>query len=174
MILIGIGSNVEGPWGLPRDTVEEALRRLDRDPVRLVRASRLLVTAPYGIRDQPDFVNAVARVETELPPAELMRLLQDIELAADRRRTLRWGPRTLDLDLLDYDGKVEGAAGEGSRRLILPHPGIPDRPFVLKPIAEIAPEWRHPVLHDTAQELLDRLPAGSEGGEVSGRSPRTG
>lgn len=169
MILIGIGSNVEGPWGAPRDTVEEALRRLDRDPVRLVRASRLLVTAPFGYRDQPDFVNAAAIVETGLGPSELLRFLQEIELSADRRRTLRWGPRTLDLDLLDHDGRILDGGEQGSRRLILPHPGIPERPFVLRPLVEIAPHWRHPVLHLTAAEMLDRLPSKTEGDEVSCR-----
>jgi 2-amino-4-hydroxy-6-hydroxymethyldihydropteridine diphosphokinase len=169
MILIGIGSNVEGPWGAPGDTVAEALRRLGQPPLRLLKASRLLVTSPFGVRDQPNFVNAVAAIETDLAPHELMRLLHDIELSADRRRSLRWGPRTLDLDLLDYDGLVlEGSDRQAGPRgpLRLPHPGIAERPFVLGPIAEIAPGWRHPVLGLSARELLDRLPATGEGREV--------
>lgn len=169
MILVGIGSNVDGPWGGPREAVEEAIRRLGAPPLRLAAVSRLLVTSPMGIRDQPNFVNAVARVETGLSPRALMRHLHDIELAADRRRTLRWGPRTLDLDLLDHDGALlDGSEGPGGHRgpLRLPHPGIAERAFVLGPIAEIAPDWRHPVLGLTARELLAGLPEADEGREI--------
>jgi 2-amino-4-hydroxy-6-hydroxymethyldihydropteridine diphosphokinase len=159
MILIGIGSNLEGPWGPPRETVERAIAALDEPPLRLNKASRLIVTAPYGRADQPDFVNAVAWIETGLAPAALLEHLHGIELGAGRRRTLRWGPRTLDLDLLDYNGLVVAgeAAEEDDRTLMLPHPGIPNRHFVLGPIAEIAPDWRHPILRETADTLLGRL-----------------
>jgi 2-amino-4-hydroxy-6-hydroxymethyldihydropteridine diphosphokinase len=151
MILIGIGSNVSGPWGPPASTVERALAALDEAPLRLVKASRPIVTAPFGRTDQPDFVNAVAEIETGLEPAALLAHLHAIERRAGRRRTLRWGPRTLDLDLLDYDGLVL------PDHPVLPHPGIPERSFVLGPIAEIAPHWRHPVLDETAATLLARL-----------------
>lgn len=171
MILIGIGSNVDGPWGSPRETVERAIAALGEPPLRLVNVSRLLVTAPFGRADQPNFVNAVAEVETALEPQPLLHHLHELELRADRRRTLRWGPRTLDLDLLDYHGLVlpgeDGQPGRG-RRLVLPHPGIAERPFVLKPIAEIAPDWRHPVLGETAEALLARLGEHPQGDEVGG------
>jgi 2-amino-4-hydroxy-6-hydroxymethyldihydropteridine diphosphokinase len=159
MILIGIGSNLDGPWGSPRETVRRAIAALDQPPLRLHKASRLIVTAPYGRTDQPDFVNAVAEIETDLAPAALLERLHAIEFGAGRQRTLRWGPRTLDLDLLDYDGLVIAgeAAEEDDQTLVLPHPGIPDRHFVLGPIAEIAPGWRHPVLGETADTLLGRL-----------------
>jgi 2-amino-4-hydroxy-6-hydroxymethyldihydropteridine diphosphokinase len=168
MILIGIGSNMEGPWGPPLETVRGAISALGEAPLRLKRASRPIVTSPFGRTDQPDFVNAVASIETALEPRALLRHLQAIEHAAGRRRTVRWGPRTLDLDLLDYDGLVltadNGSSTDG-KDLFLPHPGISERPFVLKPIAEIAPEWRHPVVKRTAMELLRQLgeaPAGNE------------
>ena len=151
MILIGIGSNVSGPWGPPAATVARALAALDEAPLRLVKASRPIVTAPFGRTDQPDFINAVAEIETGLEPPALLAHLHAIERRAGRRRTLRWGPRTLDLDLLDYDGLVL------PDHPVLPHPGIPERSFVLGPIAEIAPHWRHPVLHETAATLLARL-----------------
>ncbi|MFW6077577.1 MAG: 2-amino-4-hydroxy-6-hydroxymethyldihydropteridine diphosphokinase, partial [Hyphomicrobiales bacterium] len=160
MILIAIGSNMEGPWGPPRDTVQHAFAALDAPPLRLARASRPIVTAPYGRTDQPDFVNAVAEIETELEPRTLLAHLLAIERSAGRARTLYWGPRTLDLDLLDYHGLVvENEADEEGRQLVLPHPGIPERSFVLGPIAEIAPHWRHPTLGQTAQTLLERLEA---------------
>jgi 2-amino-4-hydroxy-6-hydroxymethyldihydropteridine diphosphokinase len=151
MILIGIGSNVSGPWGPPAATVARAFTALDEAPLRLLKASRPIVTAPFGRTDQPDFVNAVAEIETALEPSALLAHLHAIERRAGRRRTLRWGPRTLDLDLLDHDGLV--IADDP----ILPHPGIPERSFVLAPIAEIAPNWRHPVLEETAATLLARL-----------------
>jgi 2-amino-4-hydroxy-6-hydroxymethyldihydropteridine diphosphokinase len=125
-----------------------------------VKASRLILTKPFGKTDQPDFINAAAIISTELQPAPLMRHLHDIELAAERRRTVRWGPRTLDLDLIDYNGVIRDGNGRAKghqRALILPHPAIAEREFVLAPIAEIAPDWMHPVLNKTAQELLNEL-----------------
>ena len=157
MILIGIGSNVSRPWGPPAAAVERALAALDEAPLRLLKASRPIVTAPFGRIDQPDFVNAVAEVETSLEPPALLAHLHAIERRAGRRRTLRWGPRTLDLDLLDYNGLVVAEQPGRNDSPVLPHPGIPERSFVLGPIAEIAPHWRHPVLDETAATLLARL-----------------
>lgn len=158
MILIALGSNSNGPWGTPREAVSEALRRLDGDGLRLKNASRLLVTAPFGVTDQPDFVNAVAEVETGLPPADLLAHLHAIERQAGRERLLKWGPRTLDLDLLDHDGLVNLSPPP-----VLPHPGIAERIFVLAPIAEIAPHWRHPETGLTAAEMLEKLDPTGEG-----------
>jgi len=158
MILIALGSNSNGPWGTPRQAVEEALRRLDGGGIRLKAASELLVTAPFGVTDQPDFVNAVAEVATALPPEQLLARLHDIERDAGRERTLRWGPRTLDLDLLDHDGLVRSAPPP-----VLPHPGIAERIFVLAPIAAIAPHWRHPVTGLSAAAMLEKLDQQGEG-----------
>jgi 2-amino-4-hydroxy-6-hydroxymethyldihydropteridine diphosphokinase len=174
MILIGIGSNLDGPWGSPQETVRRAITGLYRRPLRLLKASRAIVSAPYGRTDQPDFVNAAVAIDTALEPHALLEHLHAIERSAGRQRTLHWGPRTLDLDLLDYHGLViagardpDGAC-EGHRALVLPHPGIPDRAFVLQPIAEIAPNWHHPVLGETALTLLRRLQARPAGtGEAS-------
>jgi 2-amino-4-hydroxy-6-hydroxymethyldihydropteridine diphosphokinase len=158
MILVALGSNSTGPWGNPRDTVTEALRQLDRGGIALRRASQLLVTAPFGVTDQPDFVNAVAEVETALSPEDLLAKLHDIERQAGRERALRWGPRTLDLDLIDYHGLQRQAPPP-----VLPHPGIAERIFVLAPIAEIAPGWRHPATQRTAAEMLAQLDQAGEG-----------
>ncbi len=163
MILIGIGSNLEGPWGPPSETVRRAFAALDERPLRLLKASRAILTAPYGRTDQPDFVNAVAEIETGIEPRPLLAHLHAIERRAGRQRTVHWGPRTLDLDLLDHHGLI--LTGDertvAGRPLVLPHPGIPERAFVLAPIAEIAPEWRHPVLGMTATELLRRTAVSS-------------
>ena len=158
MILVALGSNSTGPWGPPRETVAAALRHLDAGAVRLRKASQLLVTSPFGVTDQPDFVNAVAEVETALAPEALLALLHEIERQAGRERLLRWGPRTLDLDLIDYHGLVRAGAAP-----VLPHPGIAERIFVLAPIAEIAPGWRHPTTGLNAAEMLSKLDHAGEG-----------
>ncbi len=160
MILIGLGANVPGPWGAPRKTLQKAIKILNEAPLSLVKASSIIASKPFGVTDQPDFVNAVAQIETGLEPEMLMARLHDIELLADRRRTVRWGPRTLDLDLLDYDGLILEGDGEavGHRTpLVLPHPGIAERRFVLAPIAEIAPGWKHPVIGLLARTMLQHV-----------------
>lgn len=169
MIIIGLGSNLPGPWGSPRETVLRALAELDRDTTKVVAVSRLLQTSPFGKPNQPDFVNAVAQIETHLPPESLMRRLHMIEAAAGRKRGVRWGPRALDLDLIDYHGlkRRQTFPQMGGRRpLRLPHPGIAERIFVLAPLAEIAPRWRHPEKKKTAGELLKRLQGHRGGAEI--------
>jgi 2-amino-4-hydroxy-6-hydroxymethyldihydropteridine diphosphokinase len=166
MILVALGSNLTGPWGSPRDAVLRALSELDRAGTRLAAASPLLVTAPFGRRNQPAFVNAVARIETHLPPEALMRRLHAIERRAGRRRAVRWGPRTLDLDLIDYHGLVRQRAGE---KLVLPHPGIAERLFVLAPIAALAPKWRHPVSRLSAREMQCRIKKAKDGRILANR-----
>ncbi len=162
MILVALGSNRTGPWGSPGQTLTRAMAELDDNGMKLVGASRLLMSAPFGRVNQSPFVNAVARIATHLPPQALMRRLHMIERNAGRRRASRWGPRTLDLDLLDYHGLVLRQPSH----LILPHPGIAHRIFVLKPIAELAPRWIHPVLRQTARTLLGKLPTTGEGAEI--------
>jgi 2-amino-4-hydroxy-6-hydroxymethyldihydropteridine diphosphokinase len=161
MILIALGSNLSGPWGSPQQNVQQALRALNRDGLKLVEASRLLLTAPFGKPNQPPFVNAVARIETYLPPMALLQKLQAIERKAGRRRTTRWGPRTLDLDIIDYHGLVRTTG-----KLVLPHPGIAERIFVVKPISELAVKWRHPTSHLSAQSMLRKLKGYSQGQEI--------
>jgi 2-amino-4-hydroxy-6-hydroxymethyldihydropteridine diphosphokinase len=155
MIIVAIGANVPGPWGTPAETVARVRLELDRGPVRVVRWATPIVTAPFGVTDQPDFVNGAAVVATVLPPRALLDHLHAIERRAGRFREVRWGPRTLDLDLVDYNG-LKRAGPEGP---VLPHPGIAERDFVLKPIAEIASGWRHPETGLTAAEMLARLSA---------------
>ena len=162
MKFIAIGSNISGPWGTPEQAVAHAVAALNGDGLKLVRASRLMITAPFGKPNQPDFVNAVAGIETHLPPLALLQKLHAIEKQAGRRRGLRWGPRALDLDIIDYEGLVRPR----QKMLILPHPGIAVRIFVLQPIAEITPQWRHPVSHKSAADMLRRLKGFQQGREV--------
>ncbi|MFO8153111.1 2-amino-4-hydroxy-6-hydroxymethyldihydropteridine diphosphokinase [Thioalkalivibrio sp.] len=130
---IGIGANL----GDPVAQVFDALARLARDlpETRPSGRSRLYRNPPMGPRDQPDYVNAVARLETRLEPRALLHRLQAIEVACGRRRdATRWGPRLLDLDLLLFGEEVIDEPG-----LRVPHPGIPERDFVLLPLLELAP-----------------------------------
>jgi 2-amino-4-hydroxy-6-hydroxymethyldihydropteridine diphosphokinase len=157
MILVALGSNLSGPWGTPAATVAYAIAQLARRNIRVLKISKLLLTAPYGVTNQPDFVNAVISISTAIPPQSLMRVLHDIERRAGRKRLKRWGPRTLDLDLLDYHGRIFAPQTRSIKPLVLPHPGIELRSFVLYPLKEIAPRWKHPVSHRTAEQCLRRL-----------------
>lgn len=128
---IGLGSNLDGP----RAHVERALRELDRLPLtRRIAASRLYASPPVGPADQPDYINAVAHLETRLSPLALLDQLQALEQRHGRVRGRRWGPRTLDLDLLLFDDYRVTLP-----RLTLPHPEMVKRAFVLVPLAELAP-----------------------------------
>ena len=156
MILIGIGSNLAAPgFGSPQETAEAAEAQLPAIGVAILRRSRWYLSEPVPPSDQPWYVNAVTAVETRLAPAELLAALLALEDRFGRRRGAANAARTLDLDLLDYNGRQCAEA-----RLVLPHPRLHKRRFVLAPLAEIAPEWRHPRLALTAGELLLRLPPG--------------
>jgi 2-amino-4-hydroxy-6-hydroxymethyldihydropteridine diphosphokinase len=154
MIVVALGSNLDGPWGTPRQTVERAIIALNQFPLGIVARSKLIITSPFGKKNQPSFVNAAALIETALSPHALLRKLHMIERAAGRQRRTRWGPRTLDLDLIDYHGLVRSQPSMQLKQLVLPHPGAAKRDFLLLPIAEIAPRWRHPKMHKTAVQLL--------------------
>lgn len=157
MILIAFGSNLNGLWGTSKETVERALMELEAAGIEILRVSALIETAPYGNPNQPHFINAVAVVHTHKSPDALMRVLHLIERRAGRKRRCRWGPRTLDLDLIDYHGLIRRKTSIDIKPLALPHPGVLLRRFVLDPIAEIAPRWRHAVTHQSAQDALKRI-----------------
>lgn len=129
---VALGSNLQDPVA----QVQSALRALGAFPgCRLLTHSSLYRTPPWGHLDQPDFINAVARIETSLDPHELLQALLVIEQAAGRQRALRWGPRVLDLDLL-----LHGQTRHADARLVLPHPRMQERAFVMLPLAEIDPD----------------------------------
>jgi 2-amino-4-hydroxy-6-hydroxymethyldihydropteridine diphosphokinase len=135
---VGLGSNLDDPTGQVRRALLELAQLAES---RLLRHSGLYRSPPMGPQDQPPYVNAVAMLQTALAPLELLDALQALERAHGRRRTTRWGPRTLDLDLLLYgDLQIEHP------RLRVPHPGMAQRAFVLVPMAEIAPDLEIPGL----------------------------
>lgn len=169
-ILVGLGANFPGPWGDSAATIGRALTSLDQDGVALMAVSNFYETAAVGRAGQPNYVNAVARIETAMPPEGLLRRLKQIERKAGRRGGSPWGPRTLDIDILDFKGRVQNWRGRdplfasaGRRPLVLPHPWIEKRPFVLRPLLDVAPDWRHPVTRESGQELWRRVAQGWEG-----------
>jgi 2-amino-4-hydroxy-6-hydroxymethyldihydropteridine diphosphokinase len=156
-VFIGLGANLPHErFGSPRRTLEAALAELGRRGVRTVRVSPWYRTAPIPASDQPWYVNAVAEVASDLPADALLAELHAVEAAFGRARTVRNAARPIDLDLLDFHGEI--AAG-GPGRATLPHPRMTDRAFVLLPLADLAPEWRHPVSGLSVRTLIEALPA---------------
>ena len=157
MILIALGANLPSQAGPPATTLRAALDRLAQNGAAPLMVSHLYRTPAWPDPRDPEFVNGVASIATELSAEKLMELLHDTEDAFGRRRTVRNAPRTLDLDLLDYNGAVEQAGP------ILPHPRIADRAFVLIPLREIAPDWRDPASGKGIDELIATLPFAERG-----------
>ena len=154
-VLIAIGSNLPSPeFGLPQAVCEAALTELSRHGLRIVRRSRWFESAPVPLSDQPWFVNGVAAVETSLPPGELLALLHETERCFGRERREVNAARILDLDLIAYGDLVRTEAPP-----LLPHPRLQERAFVLLPLADVAPDWRHPVDGRTLPEMIRALPA---------------
>lgn len=145
---IALGSNL----GDKEKNLRRALLLLTQQGVEVVRVSSFLSTEPYGVTDQPQFLNAVACVRTSLAPLALLDVLLATELAMGRVRLRHWGERNIDLDLLLYEDVVLDTP-----RLHLPHPDMQNRDFVLLPLAEIAPELKHPTLQKTIWELKEDL-----------------
>ena len=147
-IFIALGSNL----GDKESNMKEALQRLAQRGVTVCKVSDFMMTRPYGVTDQPDFLNAVAEVKTDNSPTELLRDLLQIEQEMGRKRIRHWGERNIDLDLLLYDGQIINLPD-----LKVPHPDMQNRDFVLCPLVQIAPDTVHPVLRKTIKQLWKEL-----------------
>ena len=175
-VVLALGANVRGRAGGPARTLRLAAGWLEEAGLALTACSGLWRSRPFGLLAQPPFLNAVVVLRTHLSPRELLALAAQLERRAGRRRGVAWGPRALDIDLIDVGGRVTRpphagrlAGGMAARRaqgkgLILPHPGMAQRAFVLAPLAEAAPEWRHPISGRTAARMLARLPGKARAG----------
>ncbi|MCR5406441.1 MAG: 2-amino-4-hydroxy-6-hydroxymethyldihydropteridine diphosphokinase [Lachnospiraceae bacterium] len=146
---IGLGSNMGDKW----DNINEALKKMSLDDdIKVIEVSTLIETRPYGYEEQDDFLNGAVHITTLYSPSELLKCLSEYENLAGRKREIHWGPRTLDLDILFYDDIILD-----TRELTIPHFDMINRDFVLKPLNEIAPWLRHPVLNKTVAQLYDEF-----------------
>jgi 2-amino-4-hydroxy-6-hydroxymethyldihydropteridine diphosphokinase len=155
-IYIGLGANLPHPqYGAPCQTLEAALSELDRRGVRTLRLSPWYRTAPVPVSDQPWYVNAVAEISTDRPADALLSEMHAVEAAFGRIRSARNAARFIDLDLLDFRGEI--AVG-GPGKPTLPHPRLAERAFVLRPLADLAPDWHHPASGLPIGALVAGLP----------------
>jgi len=152
LAFLGLGSNI----GRREEHLGRGLTLL-AGSLQVVETSSVYETEPWGFTEQPPFLNMVCQVNTNLAPEELLSFCQEVERRVGRKPTFRYGPRVLDVDILDYGGMVMS-----KRELTLPHPRLAERAFVLVPLAEIAPDWEHPVLKKSSLQLLREVP-GREG-----------
>ena len=149
LVYIGFGSNI----GDRLAHIQDAIRALSKtEGITLQKISSIYKTDPVGYEAQAQFLNGVAAIQTNLPPLSLLYTLKNIETEVGRRHRIRWGPREIDLDILIY-----GDMCLQTEKLVIPHPEMHRRGFVLGPLAEIAPDLVHPVFQETVQTLLERL-----------------
>ncbi|MBL6852204.1 MAG: 2-amino-4-hydroxy-6-hydroxymethyldihydropteridine diphosphokinase [Alphaproteobacteria bacterium] len=153
MILIALGSNLASAAGTPAQTLTAAIAHLPQHEMSVAAISPYYVTPAWPDPNDPSFVNAVAQIDTRHSPETLMEALHATEAAFGRVRSVMNAPRTLDLDLLDFNGRVMQGPP------VLPHPRLAERAFVLVPLADIAPHWRDPRTGRAVSELLAALPA---------------
>ena len=149
VVYIGFGSNIGDRLAHIQNAIHILLRT---GGIALKQISSIYKTDPVGYKEQAQFLNGVAAIQTSLSPLSLLHTLKDIETAVGRKHRIRWGPREIDLDILIY-----GDLCVQTEKLVIPHPEMHLRGFVLVPLAEIAPDLVHPVFQETVQTLLERL-----------------
>lgn len=149
---VAVGSNL----GDRETYIRRGIASLNsREDCVVERVSSLIPTKPYGVEEQPDFLNGMIELRTLLFPEELLGVLHEVEQEAKRERKVHWGPRTLDLDIIFYDDRVVD-----KENLMIPHPDMQNREFVLKPLAELVPYLRHPLIGKTVEQMLAELSLG--------------
>ena len=148
-VYLGLGSNLGGRLA----NLQSAIDRLQTSDLRITRISSLYETAPVDYRQQPDFLNCVVEAETSLMPMRLLARVESVERAMGRKRQIAKGPRNIDIDIL-----LHGQAVVQTAELQIPHPRMDARRFVLQPLAELAPELRHPVHRRSLKQMLAAAP----------------
>lgn len=170
--ILALGGNADSLHGKPQNTIEFALKWLETKGVFTLKMSSLYVNPAFPAGSGPDFLNAAALIQSDLTPDALLSILHEAEAACGRVREVRWGPRTLDIDLIAQgylilpsrekylawrDLSAEKQQQIAPEELILPHPRIQDRAFVLIPMADVAPEWIHPVSGLSVAQMVSNL-----------------
>ncbi|EKO1913014.1 2-amino-4-hydroxy-6-hydroxymethyldihydropteridine diphosphokinase [Clostridium botulinum] len=145
---VAFGSNI----GDKKDYIKRALEKIEEREIKIIKVSPIYETEPYGVLDQDSFINGVVKIETNLIPENLIEVLLDIEKQLNRVRERRWGPRTIDLDIIFYDDLIIN-----KNNLIIPHKDMENREFVLKPLCDIDENFIHPVLKKSVKQLYDEL-----------------
>ena len=155
-VILALGSNVSGTWGTPLQTLEIAMRKLGEQGLIVKNCGDICRTTGIGGGRQPLFLNTAIIVQSHLPPATLLRFLKDLERMAGRRLGRHWGPRPLDVDIIAQAGprRVQRGLATPRGQIVLPHPRMHERAFVLFPLSQIAPRWHHPILHKSVTQLL--------------------
>lgn len=148
LVYVAFGSNL----GERKENILSAIDFMEKKHMEFLRISSMYETEPYGVKEQPKFINCAALIKTTYAPMELMDMLLDIEKALGRVRTAKWGPRVIDIDIIFYDNKIINFVD-----LIIPHPDMQNREFVLKPLAEIAPDYIHPKFKKSVAGLLSEI-----------------
>lgn len=157
MIFVGMGANLTHPiYGEPVSTLRAALDVFESHGLKVVRRSQWYKSAPVPISDQPWFVNAVVEIETDMSAEEILKQLHVIEKEFGRVREIKWEARVLDLDLLDYHGQSSSNKKQDQGG-VYPHPHMQERSFVLVPLKELEPKWKHPILERGIDEFLAGL-----------------
>ncbi len=157
LILIALGANLPSRFGEPEETLKAAIKAIVAEGLEVLKVSSIWLTAPVPASKQPWYRNAVVSVQTNLNAGDLMRCLQKIEEDFGRERSVKNAPRALDLDILAFNHEVHTG-----HDCVVPHPRMHERAFVLMPLAEVAPTWRHPVLALSVQDLINEMPEGQE------------
>lgn len=148
LVYLGIGSNL----GNRADNCIKAISFLKENGLKITKRSAMHETMPWGVKDQPEFINMAVEAETDISPLELLSLIKKIEVDMGRQSGMKWGPRVIDIDILLYGNERVSEAG-----LTIPHPLMHKRDFVLRPLSEIAPDVIHPVLYKSIKELFDLI-----------------
>lgn len=150
-IYLALGTNLSDRPANLRAALESFSRSTPHNPPPIVlrQSSHIYETPPWGYTDQPAFLNMAVKCETDLEPKSLLKRLKQLEVQIGREQSFRWGPRLIDIDILFYDDLILE-----SKALTIPHPRLPERAFALAPLADIAPDYVHPVLNKTIKELL--------------------